>query len=91
MKTELENTNKPAIAVDTVLAAGHPLTRDETKAALLEGYKIGHKYFEPTEYIYCFNYMTIFTEEGFRIDADIFWNDRSGEQWEKGWFIYGEQ
>lgn len=64
------------------------LTKEKAKKALLEGYKITHKYFESDEYIYAFNNMTIFTEKGFSIDADIFWKYRTGENWDTNWYIY---
>lgn len=91
MKNESNNNlQTKAMPYDAMLAAERSLTREEAKQALKEFYKVSHRFFADDEYIYAFNDWNVFTEEGFSIDAETFWADRSGQQWETGWFILPE-
>jgi len=91
MKNESNNNPQTeAMPYDAMLAAGRSLTKDEAKQALKEFYKVSHRFFAKDEYIYAFNDWNVFTEEGFSIDSDTFWGDRSGKQWDTDWFILPE-
>ena len=86
-KTLNNNETKP-MAYDATLAAGR-LTKAQAKEAMKENL-VAHRFFDEGEYVYAFNDFAVFTEEGYSIDADTFWKDRSGEAWETDWFIVPE-
>lgn len=66
------------------------MTREEAKNAMKEN-KVSHRLFLPDEYVFAFNDFAVFTEENYSIDSETFWNDRSGKQWDDGWFIVPEK
>lgn len=84
---ETSNNSKP-MAYDALLAAGR-LTKTQAKEAMKENL-VTHRFFDEGEYVYAFNDFAVFTEEGYSINADTFWKDRSGEAWETDWFIVPE-
>jgi len=89
MTTKILNNNKTKpMAYDALLAAGR-LTKAQAKEAMKENL-VAHRFFDEGEYVYAFNDFAIFTEEGYSIDSDTFWKDRSGEAWETDWFIVPE-
>ena len=84
----IQNTTKQAVNYTDLLAAGR-LSKSEAKEAMKENL-VAHRFFSEGEYVYAFNDFAVFTEEGYSIDADTFWADRSGDAWDTDWFIVPE-
>lgn len=62
------------------------MNRQEAKEALNKGKKLRHRYFSSDEWIRQAG-IIVFTEEGYSIDAQTFWGDRSGAGFDEGWEI----
>jgi len=61
------------------------LTKDEAIRAMLDGYKVAHRYFSDDEYIYMVNGV-IKTEDGYPFENEL--ERRTEEVWLTDWCIY---
>lgn len=62
------------------------LNKQEAIEAMKQGKKVRHYYFGNHEWMTMKEYM-IYFEDGVRVTAHEFWQDRIGEGWETGYSI----
>jgi len=75
------------------------MTKQEAIKAMSDGMKVTHKYFDKDEYVRMRQYSSVpktdpsiyWLSDNHQVTATMFWNDRSGEHWEKDWSIYSSQ
>ena len=65
------------------------MKRQEAIQAMLDGYKIAHKYFMDHEWI-SMEHGMIITEEGYKCHPIDFWGDRRDEIFNSDWSIWEE-
>lgn len=64
------------------------MTKNEAILALLEDYKLSHRFFTIGEYISLDDYGNIVFEDGLKVNEKEFWSIRKNNDWEIGWEIY---
>lgn len=62
------------------------ISKAQAKKLLAAGARLIHSNFSDTEWITQRGCMII-TEEGYMIDQEIFWSDRSSSGWDYGWSV----
>jgi len=60
------------------------MNKEMAKTMLAQGFHLTHYLFSKDEFIYQEG-MKIFTEEGYSISQEIFWQDRDGKSFDDGW------
>lgn len=65
------------------------MTKSEAQAALEEGKKITHRYFEPEEFIEKAG-NNLRDEAGLLFSSDEFWKERLAKHFDDGWDIFSE-
>lgn len=60
------------------------MTKEEAIAAMNDGKKVKHRYFDKGEYIFIENGI-MYDENGYVMRPGIFWQDRNGAEWQVDW------
>ena len=60
------------------------MTKQEAIIEMQKGIKVMHRYFMPWEWVTLKDGEFLFEDE-YTVNADLFWTDRQGEEWETGW------
>ena len=67
------------------------MNKNEAQQSLLQGNKLTHPFFTPDEFIEVKDGY-IYTEEGYSAGhfGNRFWQDKTGEYWDKDWTLFNE-
>jgi hypothetical protein len=63
------------------------MTKSEAIEAMRAGKKVRHRYFSDNEWVTMEHGWFRF-EDGVTVKPSMFWNDRSGSEWETDWSIF---
>lgn len=64
------------------------LTKEQAIEAMQEGKKVTHQYFSPDEWVTLTSDGLFQFEDKVVCTPEMFWQDRSGNNWETGWSLF---
>jgi hypothetical protein len=64
------------------------MTKQEAISEMLKGNKVTHRHFSDDEWVTALSPSVYLFEDGVKVDAGLFWEDRSSSAFESDWEIF---